>query len=88
MQKTISAPTAREEVTAMPIEFWWWIVPLFMTDVIFVIIAFAVVKVIELFNPASIFIDILAWIALAPLVVCGLSVVVWFVTNVLILIWR
>ena len=72
----------------MPIEFWWWIVPLFMTDVIFMIIAFAVVRVIELFNPASIFIDILAWIVLAPLVVCGLSVVVWFVTNLLILIWR
>lgn len=72
----------------MPIEFWWWIVPLFMTDIIFMIIALAVIWIIDKFNPASIFIDILGWLALAPLAVCGLSVVVWFVTNLLILIWR
>lgn len=72
----------------MPIKFWWWIVPLFMTDIIFMIIALAVIWIIDKFNPASIFIDILAWIALAPLVVCGLSVAVWFITNLLILIWR
>ena len=72
----------------MPIEFWWWIVPLFMTDIIFVIIATLVILIIDKFNPASIFIEIFTGLALAPLAVCGLSVVVWFVTNLLILIWR
>lgn len=72
----------------MPIKLWWWVSPLFLTGwITFIFFSVASVIADKVCNkdwiPA-----VLAAIAIAPWVICGLSVVVLLVTNILIFIWR
>ena len=73
----------------MPIEMWWWVEPLFYTSFLWFVIIGVIAALIECQTgeigwPAI----LMLVIAVAPMVVCMASVVVWFVINILVLIWR
>ena len=71
----------------MPIGLWWWIEPLFETGIVTLI----------LFTPFAVLFEkmgrphlaaFVAFAAVLPLMFVPLNVVLWLVTNVLIVIWR
>lgn len=73
----------------MPIEMWWWAEPLFYTGFLWLVIIGIIAGLIEAKTGEIGWPAILTLvIAVAPMVVCMASVVVWFVANILILIWR
>lgn len=74
----------------MPIELWWWLEPLFetglLTMIIFGFLCYLLNEVDGM--TANIIRNISLLLAVAPWVIASLSVIVWFVINILILIWR
>ena len=73
----------------MPIKMWWWAEPLFYTSFLWLVIIGVIAGLIEYQTGETGWPAILMLvIAVAPMVVCMASVVVWFVINILALIWR
>lgn len=74
----------------MPIEFWWWIEPLWLTGFLTVVIFGTIGAIREKIKPSykDIVSDILAALAIGPWCICALSVIAWLVINALVLIWR
>ena len=73
----------------MPIELWWWVEPLFYTSFLWLVIIGIIAGMIEAKTGEIGWPAILTLvIAVAPMVFCMASLVVWFVANILILIWR
>ena len=73
----------------MPIEFWWWIEPLWLTGFLTLIIFGTIGAIREKINPYGNPISgILAALAVGPWCICALSVIAWLVINALVLIWR
>ena len=72
----------------MPIELWWWVVPLFLTGWL-TLLTFGIAAIlIDAAYPDSICSYLFAIIACLPWVICAATVVVWLIVNILILIWR
>lgn len=72
----------------MPIEFWWWVEPLFFTGYLTIIVLGILGMLIDKAWPGNLFSYVLAVLAIAPWLICFLAVVVWLLTNILIIIWR
>lgn len=72
----------------MPIELWWWVKPLFETGYLTLIVFCVIGTLLEKLIPDNKITPILAVFAIAPWVIAPLSVVVWLLTNILIMIWR
>ena len=71
----------------MPIGLWWWIEPLFETGIVTLILFTPFAVLFEKTGRPSLA-TFVAFMAVAPLVFVPLNVVLWFVTNILIMIWR
>ena len=72
----------------MPIEFWWWIEPMFNTGFVTLFVCAIIAVLIEKafpYNSVSMFFAVLT---IVPWLISALSVAVWLLVNVLILIWR
>lgn len=72
----------------MPIELWWWVSPLCGTGLITLFVFGGLAILIDKMKPYNMVSDIFAWIAVTPWLISIPSTVVWFLINVLILIWR
>lgn len=72
----------------MPIEFWWWIEPLWLTGFLMLLVFTPLAALFDKAMPHKRISDIFAVLAILPFVVSAASVVVWLVINALILIWR
>ncbi len=72
----------------MPIEFWWWIEPLWLTGYLALVIFGILSLLLDKAKPDSLISNICAIIAFLPWVVSAASVIVWLIINALILIWR
>ena len=73
----------------MPIELWWWVPPLFETGLLSLVVFAIIATLVDKMFPQSwILPAIIAFIAITPWLVCCASVVIWLITNILILIWR
>ena len=73
----------------MPIEMWWWAEHPFYTSFFWFVIIGVIAGLIKYHTGKTGWPAILMLvIAVMPMVVCMASVVVWFVTNSLVLIWR
>lgn len=72
----------------MPIEFWWWVKPLWFTGYVTALTLGVAAIILDEAKPDSVLSNILAVLALAPWAISFVSVVVWLLINILILIWR
>lgn len=72
----------------MPIELWWWVEPLFDTGFLTIMLAAVIAHVVDKNTSSTVIPAIVVAIGIAPWIICVCSVLVWFVTNVLIIIWR
>lgn len=74
----------------MPVEFWWWIEPLWLTGFLTVVIFGTIGAIREKIKHSyeDIVSDILMALAIGPWCICALSVIAWLAINVLVLIWR
>lgn len=72
----------------MPIELWWWVEPLFYTGLLTLFVVGVPSIWLADAMPRSRLPELLMVLAIAPLVVCFGIVIVWLLTNALIVIWR
>ena len=72
----------------MPIELWWWVEPMFYTGLLTLFVVGVPSLWLDDAMPRSWLPELLAVLAIAPLVICLGSVIVWLLTNALIVIWR
>ena len=72
----------------MPIELWWWVMPLYYTGFL-TLLTFGIAAIlIDKAHTDSVCSLIFAIIACLPWAICAVTVVGWLITNILILIWR
>lgn len=69
------------------IELWWWVRPLFLTGLFAMLVAAAIVVVLEKTTDGWLAEAVVAGVATLPWAVCALSVVYWLVGNLMILVW-
>ena len=72
----------------MPIEFWWWIKPLILTGTLFMFILTPIAVYVERNCNRPKLMNLLLTLMFGPVVVGILSIFGWFISNLLILIWR
>jgi hypothetical protein len=72
----------------MPIELGWWVLPMFKTGVIFIFLLGLPALLLEDAKPDNLISTVLLWFAVSPLLVSVFFLIVWFLANVLIIIWR
>lgn len=72
----------------MPIELWPWVGKLFFTGGLTLVILGAISIWVDNAKPGSTVALVLAILSIAPLAICAVAVIVWLLTNILIVIWR
>ena len=72
----------------MPIELWWWVIPLWFTGYLTAVVFGAAAYLLDTVIPDTPVPIICAIIAVMPWVICALAGVVWLIANALIVIWR
>lgn len=72
----------------MPIEPWWWIVPLLETGIFVILLFGAIALMINDAKPYSNVPLVIVLIGSMPTVIAALGWFVWLMGNVLFVIWR
>ena len=72
----------------MPIKLWWWVEPLYETGFFTLIIGVVLAMLIDKVSGDTPIPAILSALSILPWLIRLGSVIVWFVTNMMILIWR
>ena len=75
-------------VVTMPIEFWWWIEPLFETGLLTLFLCGGVGMILDDVMRDSAVPFIIIFVGFLPSVISILSCFAWVIANALFLIWR
>lgn len=78
----------RLRVVTMPIEFWWWIEPLFETGMLTLLLCGGVGMILADVMRDSAVPFIIIFVGFLPGVISILSCFAWVIANALFLIWR
>lgn len=72
----------------MPIELWWWIVPLLETGIFVILLFGAFALILNDVKPYSNIPLVIVLIGSLPTVIAVLGWFMWLMGNVLFVIWR